>query len=77
MKTKKLSEYSDRELLKLIVSNQIKMKRDISVIYQNIYEQNPESAEKHLEDLSDIFNDSLDLHDELEIQIDRHLAEGN
>ena len=69
MELKTLDQYTDRELLKLIVSNQVRTEQRIYKIYAFLFDKYKDEFSKNNQHKGETFEDFLVLFDGLDKQI--------
>lgn len=69
MELKTLDQYTDRELLKLIVSNQVRTEQRIYKIYAFLFDKYKDEFSKNNQHKGETFEDFLDSFDGLDKQI--------
>ena len=75
MNIKKLEDYTDRELLELIVSSQVRMEQRLYKVYWFMSEQYGESFHKHNEHKGEAFKEFIDSFRGLNQQISQIISE--
>ena len=75
MDIKKLEDYSDRQLLELIVSNQVRMEQRLYKMYWFMSEQYGENFHKHNEHKGEAFKEFVDSFHGLSQQINQIISE--
>ena len=75
MEIKNLDEYTDRQLLELVVSNQVRMEQRLYKMYWFMSEQYGESFNKHNEHKGEVFKDFVESFRSLNQQINKIITE--
>jgi len=75
MKLKRLEEYTDRQLLELIVSNQVRLEQRLHKMYWYLANKDTENFSKHDESKSDAFKEFVESFVSLNQEIEQVIKE--
>ena len=75
MEIKRLKEYTDRQLLELILSNQVRMEQRLCKMYEFMSDKHGEEFHKNNKQKSEVMEDFVNSHYKLNQQINEIISE--